>query len=154
MMNEISPEPRPSGRKGPGSVSATRTGPRRYLGRNERGSEVLIGPEEAEGHFTPGELLKLALAACAGMSSDRVISRRLGEDYQTTVWAHGTADPSEERYRSIDEELLLDLDGLSASELETLRTVIGKSIEKACTVGRSVKASVEVNTTVNGHVVH
>ena len=153
-MNENSPTPRPSDNIGPGSVSATRTGTRTYIGRNGRGSEVLVGPVEAEGHFTPGELLKIALAGCAGMSADRVISRRLGDDFQTTVWAHGVSDPAEERYRTVDEEILLELDGLTDAEIETLRTIIGKAIDKACTVGRSVKASVEVTTTVNGQPVH
>lgn len=153
-MNEKTHEPRPSTHSGPGSVSATRTGTRTYLGKNERGSTVRIGPVEAEGHFTPGELLKLALAGCAGMSSDSVISRRLGDDYETTVWAHGVADPSEERYRSIDEEILLELDSLTEAEIAKLGIIIGKAIDRSCTVGRSVAASVDVNTTVNGEPVH
>jgi uncharacterized OsmC-like protein len=149
-----SPTPAQTPSIGPGSVSATRTGTRTYLGRNERGSEVLIGPADAAGHFTPGELFKLALAGCAGMSSDRVISRRLGDDYPATVWAHGTADPAEERYTAIAEELVLELDGLSEGEIATLRTIVGKAIDRACTVGRSVQASVEVTTSVNGVPVH
>lgn len=153
-MNEISPTPRPSDKIGPGSVSATRTGTRTYIARNERGSEVRVGPVEAEGHFTPGELFKIALAGCAGMSADRVIGRRLGEDFQATVWAHGVSDPAEERYRTVNEEILLDLDGLTDAEIDTLRIIIGKAIDKACTVGRSVKAGVEVTTTVNGQTVH
>lgn len=153
-MTDTLPAPAPSARAGRGSVSATRTGARTYLGRNDRGSEVLIGPAGADGHFTPGELLKLALAGCAGMSSDRVISRRLGEDYAATVWAHGEADPDEERYPSIDEELLLELDGLSEPQLAALRAVIGKAIERACTVGRSVAVGIEVSTSVNGEPAH
>ena len=64
-----------SERIGPGSVSVTRTGSRTYEGMNERGSTVRIGPADAEGHFTPGELLKLALVGCTGMSSDRVAAQ-------------------------------------------------------------------------------
>ena len=56
-----------SERIGPGSVSVTRTGTRTYEGLNERGATVRIGGPELEGeHFTPGELLKLALIGCAG----------------------------------------------------------------------------------------
>ena len=47
-----------------------RTGIRRYTGRSSRGAEVLIGSVEDEGVFTPGELLKIALAACSGLASD------------------------------------------------------------------------------------
>ena len=53
-----------------------RTGTRRYTGRSSRGAEVLIGSVDVEGVFTPGELLKIALAACSGMSSDQPLARR------------------------------------------------------------------------------
>ncbi len=43
-----------------------RTGTRRYTGRSSRGAEVLIGSETVDGVFTPGELLKIALALEAG----------------------------------------------------------------------------------------
>jgi len=134
----------------PGSVSASRTGARTYLGRTERGDTVLIGPADVPGHITPGELLKLALAGCAGMSSDRVLARRLGDDYETTIWAHGQSDPEEERYFAIDEEILLDLDGLNDDELAKLLTVVRASIDRSCTVARSVKDSIVLTKTVNG----
>lgn len=133
-----------------GSVSATRTGPRTYLGRTERGDTVQIGPADVPGHITPGELLKLALAGCAGMSSDRVLARRLGDDYKTTIWAHGQSDEKEERYFAIDEEILLDLDGLSEEELAKLLAVVRASIDRSCTVARSVKDSIALSKTVNG----
>ena len=139
-----------STRIGPGSVSARRTGTRTYEGSNERGDVVLIGPADAPGHFTPGELLKLALAGCAGMSSDHTIARRLGDDYETTVWAHGQSDPAENRYFAIDEEILLNLDSLDASEVAKLLTVIRASIDRSCTVARSVKDSIDLEKSVNG----
>jgi uncharacterized OsmC-like protein len=145
------PEPQ---RVGPGSVSARRTGTRTYEGRNERGDTVKIGPADAPGHFTPGELLKIALAGCAGMSSDRVISRRLGDDYEATVWAHGTSDPAEERYIAIDEEILLGLDELDPSELAKLSAVIRASIDRSCTIARSVKSSIELSKTLNNEPLH
>ncbi|MBM7829600.1 putative OsmC-like protein [Agromyces cerinus] len=138
-----------SDRIGPGSVSVTRTGPRTFEGMNERGSTVRIGPEEAEGHFTPGELLKLALAGCAGMSADRVTARRLGEDFAMTVWAHGTSGP-DNRYSRVDEELLLDLSSLDEAERAKLIELMVKSIDKACTVARSVHGSIELGTTIDG----
>ena len=62
-----------------------RNGVRRYTGRSSRGAEVLVGNEDVDGVFTPGELLKIALAACSGMSSDAPLRRRLGDDYETTI---------------------------------------------------------------------
>ena len=135
---------------GPGSVSVTRTGTRTYEGMNERGSTVRIGPADAEGHFTPGELLKLALVGCAGMSSDRVAARRLGEDYAITIWGHGTSDRDENRYLRIDEELLVDLSGLAESERSTLIDIMSKAIERGCTVARSVHDCIDLETTIDG----
>lgn len=135
---------------GPGSVSVTRTGTRTYEGMNERGSTVRIGPVEAEGHFTPGELLKLALAGCAGMSSDRVAARRLGEDYAITIWAHGMSDREENRYLRIDEELLVDLSGLGEAERSALIDIMSKAIDRGCTVARSVHECIDLETTIDG----
>src|SRR5664280_582460 len=47
-----------------------RIGSRRYLGHNTRGAQVLVGPAEAGAVFTPGELMKIALAGCSGMSAE------------------------------------------------------------------------------------
>ena len=90
-----------------------RTGTRRYTGHSSRGAEVLVGSEDVEGVFTPGELLKIALAACSGMSSDQPLARRLGDDYQATVTVSGAADREQERYPLLDETLQIDLSGLS-----------------------------------------
>ncbi|MBB2996812.1 OsmC family protein [Paeniglutamicibacter cryotolerans] len=149
-----SPSPVPSARSGPASVSATRTGARTYIGRNARGSQVLIGPTDAPGHFTPGELLKLALAGCAGMSSDRVTARRLGEDFASTIWAHGESDPAEDRYFAIDEEVLLELNELSEADKQKLLVVIGKAIAASCTIARSVGGSIELNKSINAVPLH
>ena len=56
-----------------------RTGVRSYTGRSTRGAEVLVGNEDVDGVFTPGELMKIALAACSGMASDAPLRRRLGD---------------------------------------------------------------------------
>jgi uncharacterized OsmC-like protein len=135
---------------GPGSVSVTRTGARSFRGHNERGDTVRIGPAEMPGHFTPGELFKLALAGCAGMSSDGVIARRLGEDFEETIWAHGTSDEKEDRYFTVDEEMLLNLDALSVAERNKLMMIIRKSIDSSCTISRSVRDSVDIGLTMDG----
>ena len=82
-----------------------RTGVRRYTGHSSRGAQVLVGSEDVEGVFTPGELMKIALAACSGMSSDQPIRRRLGDDYQATIKVSGPADREQERYPLLEETL-------------------------------------------------
>ena len=114
---------------GPGSVWADRTGHRTLVGRTQRGVEIPIG--HGEGEINPGELLKLALIGCAGMSSDVNLARRLGEDFEARLWAHGTSDEAENRYLSIAEEVQLPLEGLTAQEIATVVKVFGRAVAAA-----------------------
>ena len=121
-----------------------RTGVRRYSGRSSRGAEVLIGSETDEGVFTPGELLKIALAGCSGLSSDQPLRRRLGDDFPAVIRVSGPADRENERYPLLHETLEIDLTGLSAEDKERLLLVVNRAIEQACTVGRTLKAGTEI----------
>ncbi|HEX7323177.1 MAG TPA: OsmC family protein [Mycobacterium sp.] len=121
-----------------------RTGVRRYTGRSSRGAQVLIGSEDVEGVFTPGELLKIALAACSGMASDALLARRIGDGYQATVRVAGQADRDQERYPLLTETLELDLSGLTEDETDRLLTVVGRAVDQVCTVGRTLKSGTEV----------
>ena len=127
-----------------------RTGVRLYVGHSSRGAQVLVGSEDVEGVFTPGELLKIALAACSGMSSDEPIRRRLGEDYQATVHVTGAADREQERYPLLSETLELDLSGLSGDEVERLMVVVKRSVDQVCTVGRTLVSGTKVKFEVRG----
>lgn len=121
-----------------------RTGVRRYTGRSTRGAEVFIGSADDEGVFTPGELLKIALAGCSGLSSDQPLRRRLGDDYDATIRVSGPADREQERYPLIEESLEVDLSGLSVDELTRLATVVERAIDQVCTVGRTLKSGTKV----------
>ena len=122
-----------------------RTGVRRYTGRSSRGAEVLVGSETDDGVFTPGELLKIALAGCSGLSSDEPLRRRLGDDYQAVIRVSGPADREQERYPRLEENLELDLSGLSEAEIERLVIVVNRAIDQVCTVGRTLKAGTTVS---------
>ncbi len=121
-----------------------RTGTRRYTGHNSRGARVLIGSEDVDGVFTPGELLKIALAACSGLSSDGPLRRRLGDDYAATLRVSGTADREQERYPLLAETLELDLSGVFDADRESLLVVVNRAIEQVCTVGRTLKSGTTV----------
>jgi uncharacterized OsmC-like protein len=122
-----------------------RTGIRRYTGRSSRGAEVLLGSESDEGVFTPGELLKIALAGCSGLSSDQPLRRRLGDDYRAVIKVSGPADREQERYPRLAETLEIDLSGLSVEDTERLLLVVHRAIDQVCTVGRTLKASAEIS---------
>lgn len=139
--------PRPAS-FGPGSVWADRSGHRSLIGRNQRGVEIPIG--HGEGEINPGELLKLALIGCAGMSGDVTLARRLGEDFEMRLWAHGTSDEADNRYHRIAEEVQLPLEGLTAEEIATVVTVFERAVAAGCTVERTVVPGAEVTHTVLG----
>lgn len=126
-----------------------RTDVRRYTGKSSRGAEVFVGSEDVDGVFTPGELLKIALAACTGMSSDRPLSRRLGDDYDATIRVAGAADRENELYPKLDEVLEVDLSDLDAEAAERLLVVVERAIDRVCTVGRTLKAGTEVNLEID-----
>lgn len=121
-----------------------RTGTRRYVGHSSRGASVEVGSVDVDGVFTPGELLKIALAACTGMSSDATLARRLGDDYAATVRVSGDADRENEVYPRLRESLELDLSDLDAAALDRLLTVVRRSVDASCTVGRTLKAGTTV----------
>jgi uncharacterized OsmC-like protein len=121
-----------------------RTGVRRYTGHSSRGAQVLIGCEDVDGVFTPGELLKIALAACSGMSSDLPLARRLGDDYQATVRVSGDADREQERYPVLQKTLEIDLSGLTEEEKQRLLVVVSRAVDQVCTVGRTLKSGTTI----------
>jgi uncharacterized OsmC-like protein len=125
-----------------------RTGTRRYTGQSSRGAEVLIGSEDIDGVFTPGELLKIALAACSGMSSDHPLAHRLGDDYQATIRVSGDADRDQEIYPLLQETLEVDLSGLDDAEKTRVLTVAQRAIDQVCTVGRTVKSGTKITLEV------
>ncbi|MFF3571345.1 OsmC family protein [Nocardia jiangxiensis] len=134
-----------AGGKTPTSLWVERTGTRRYTGRSSRGAEVLVGSDGVEGVFTPGELLKIALAACTGMSSDFPLSNRLGENYDVTIRVSGDADRESEVYPELNEIVELDLSELDEAGRERLLVTVQRAIDKVCTVGRTLKAGSQVN---------
>jgi uncharacterized OsmC-like protein len=105
---------------------------------------VLVGSEDVDGVFTPGELMKIALAACSGMSSDSPLARRLGDDYSATVRVSGDADREQEVYPLLEEALEVDLSGLDDAEKDRVRTVVQRAIDQVCTVGRTLKSGTKV----------
>jgi uncharacterized OsmC-like protein len=126
-----------------------RTGVRRYSGHSSRGAQVFIGSEDVDGVFTPGELMKIALAACSGMASDLPLARRLGDDYRARVRVSGAADRAQERYPLLQETLEIDLSGLSDDEKARVLTVVERAVDQVCTVGRTLKSGTTVSFEVS-----
>jgi len=140
-MTALSVDPRAEG------LWAERVGTRRYTGHNARGAQVRMGPVEAGDVFTPGELLKPALAGCAGMSADHSLARRLGPDVSVTVRVAGPN--RDERYPEVHEEILVDLSSLDEADRERVLTVVRRAIDRNCTVGRTLESGADVALTIS-----
>lgn len=131
----------------PAAVRIERVGPRQYVGYNGRGAVVHIGSAEHDGRFTPGELLKLALLGCTGLSTDVTLARRLGADYEATLHGATVKDVAQERYTQAHERLEVDLSALEPDAAARLLAAAGRAVDKSCTVGRTVQAGADIHLT-------
>lgn len=122
---------------------AERTGVRRYRAFNKRGAQVEVGDPSFDECFSPGELMKLAVATCAGLSADARLTHALGEDIDVKVIADGDYDEDNDRYTRLSAELIADLSSLSDDDRQTLQRRVASAIARACTVGRTVVNSAE-----------
>ncbi|MDR2620620.1 MAG: OsmC family protein [Propionibacteriaceae bacterium] len=127
-----------------------RIGTYTYLGHNKRGSTVLLGPADAglENSFSPGDLLKIALAACAGMSTNGVVEAQLGADFAQTIAIDATTHATEDRFETFAERMLVDVADLSAAEFEALKTAVEARLRNSCTISNTVEGDTSVNFAV------
>lgn len=124
---------------------AERTGTREYIGRNADGAEVAIGI--GPGMFSPGELLKLALATCQGLSADHRIARELGADFDAVVRCETVKNEEEERYESFQVEIVCDFSSLDEDARADLEAKARRSINRYCTVGHTLTTSADTALT-------
>ena len=82
------------------------------------------------------------------MSSDENLARRLGEDFDMRLWAHGDSDASENRYTTLAEEVQLPLEGLTEAEIARIVTVFERAVAAACTVERTIVPGARVTHTM------
>lgn len=165
MITETSDLPFPC-RRGAGAATATRRGmdaPRMCLTKasgNRRGKEVHMskrlwveknkdGSWDAfsddgahikfghdRGQFTPGDLVKIALAGCAALSSEFAIEHALGEGHGAKIVVDGTYDADNDSYINFNEQVMIDATDadLSEEDVEKLKKRVKAHIEKGCTV--------------------
>ena len=130
------------------TVRVDRIGPEHYAGHNGRAAAIPIGLAGVDGRFSPTELLRIALAGCAGLAADHLLTRRLGERADVRITVHGNVDPAERRLAELDSTLTLDLSGLDDAARDQLRTVVTRAVHRYCTVGRTLDHGAPVPVTV------
>ena len=125
------------------SVWAERTGTRQYLGHNANGAQVRIGT--GPGEFSPGELVKLALATCNSLSADHRLAKALGADFDANVICATVKNDDEERYEAFDVQIVADLSALSPEQLAVLRQRVDRAIVRTCTVGHTLEKGAAIS---------
>jgi len=125
-------------------LEVQRDGQHSFVGRNDRGAEVRLGRNGAEGAFSPAELLQIAAAGCSAVTAEELITRRVGEDakFRVTVSADRREGASE--LDAVHVAFDVDVSTLAADQREALAGAVDRAIERLCTVSRTLKKGIPV----------
>ena len=118
-------------------------GKRLWVERNKDGSWDAFSDDGARikfgkgrGVFTPGDLMKIALAGCAALSSQFAIEHTLGDGKGAKIVVDGTYDADSDAYINFNEQVVVDATDakLSEEDANKLKERVTRHIEKGCTV--------------------
>ena len=116
---------------------------RHWVERNKDGSWDAFSDDGAHikfgkgrGVFTPGDLMKIALAGCAALSSQFAIEHTLGDGKGARIVVDGTYDADSDAYINFNEQVVVDATDakLSEEDADKLKERVTRHIEKGCTV--------------------
>ena len=117
---------------------------------SDDGGHIKFGKDR--GQFTPGDLMKVALAGCAALSSQFAVEHTLGDGKGAKIVVDGTYDADTDAYIGFDEQVVIDATdaGLSDEDAEKLADRVSRHIEKGCTVKHTYvePTPVRMNVTV------
>lgn len=119
-------------------MTLTRTGRLSYVAHSAAGGELRIGSGKNPGEFTPGELLKIALAGCNAMSADTRLAHVLGPDFPSEIRVETLKNEPEERYEAFQVTLAAPLASLS-DDAATLSEKTSRAVRRYCTIGRTLE---------------
>ena len=118
-------------------------GKRLWVERNKDGSWDAFSDDGAHikfgkgrGVFTPGDMMKIALAGCAALSSQFAIEHTLGDGKGARIVVDGTYDADSDAYINFNEQVVVDATDakLSEEDANKLKERVTRHIEKGCTV--------------------
>ena len=101
---------------------------------SDDGAHIKFG--KGRGVFTPGDLMKIALAGCAALSSQFAIEHTLGDGKGAKIVVDGTYDADSDAYINFNEQVVVDATDakLSEEDADKLKERVTRHIEKGCTV--------------------
>ena len=114
-------------------------GKRLWVERNKDGSWDAFSDDGAHikfgkgrGVFTPGDLMKIALAGCAALSSQFAIEHTLGDGRGARIVVDGTYDADSDAYINFNEQVVVDATDakLSEEDADKLKERVTRHIEK------------------------
>ncbi|MDO4913773.1 MAG: OsmC family protein [Bifidobacteriaceae bacterium] len=115
---------------------------------NDEGAHITFGKEK--GQFTPGDLMKIALAGCSALTSSYAIEKALGENHGATIIVDGTHNTIDNEYVNFSEQIQVDATeaNLSDEEAQKLEETITRHIAKGCTVQRTYEQATPVRKSI------
>ena len=101
---------------------------------SDAGAHIKFG--KGRGVFPPGDLMKIALAGCAALSSQFAIEHTLGDGKGAKIVVDGTYDADSDAYINFNEQVVVDATDakLSEEDANKLKERVTRHIEKGCTV--------------------
>ena len=101
---------------------------------SDDGAHIKFG--KGRGVFTPGDLMKIALAGCAALSSQFAIEHTLGDGKGARIVVDSTYDADSDAYINFNEQVVVDATDakLSEEDADKLKERVTRHIEKGCTV--------------------
>ena len=132
-------------------------GKRLWVERNKDGSWDAFSEDGAHlkfgkgtGLFSPGDLAKVALAACGALSSEFAVEHALGEGKGAKIVVDGTYDADDDAYLGFDEHLSVDATdaNLGDEDAAKLEERIRRHIDKSCTVKHTYERETPVHIDV------
>lgn len=130
------------------NLIAERTGDKTYTVRSAGGAELRIGVPGAEGVFTPVELLQAAIAGCASLSAEARLANQLGDEFAASTTVEAVYDAEANRVEKLITTIAADTSQLDPAERDKLVSRAERSIDKLCTVKRTLDSGVETSAEV------
>jgi uncharacterized OsmC-like protein len=128
-------------------LEVQRDGRHAFVGRNDRGAEVRIGRKDAEGAFSPAELLQIAAAGCSAVTAEELITRRIGEEAKFRVAVSADRREGASELDAVHVAFDVDVSTLAADQREALAGAVDRAIDRLCTVSRTLKKGIPVTET-------
>lgn len=119
-----------------------------FVAHSSDGARLVFG--HGEGMFNPGDLAKIAVAACGELSSASPVERALGKNKGAKITVTGDYDDTNDRYNSFSEQVEVDASkaGMSDEDAAKLAKRVERHIEADCTVAHTYRQATPVDISV------